>query len=281
MAHLTKVASLAASIIQQMPQVGRWQAKFLLHLFVLWLSIRGRHNFTHLARYSGRPESTYRQHFRRPFVDFLAFNIKLAGRVLGPRKALAFDPRYLPKRGKHTEGGGKFWSGVAGQVKPGLEIGGLAVVDLDRKTALQLLASQTIVGADDGLSLLDRYAASIVANRDQLLAVATLAVATHVVVDAYFAKKPFINRLCEAGFEVTTRLRKDARLRYLYRGKQERRPGRRKQYAGRVDGCVATRPGSLHAVRCRRAAQVGGLSRRGERASLEAQGASGLGSSTG
>lgn len=229
MAHLTKVTSLAASILQQMPEVGRWQTKFLLHLFVLWLSIRGRHNFVHLARYGKYGESTYRKNFGRTF-DFLSFNIELSERHLGPVKMLAFDPSYLPKSGGCTEGVYKFWSGVASMVKPGLEIGGLAVIDEETGTALHLLATQTIIDPDDGLTLLDRYAQSIIKHKTQLLGVSK-----YLAVDAYFAKKPFIDQLTQAGFSVITRLRKDVRLRYLYEGPHPQRRGPKKKYDGRVD----------------------------------------------
>ncbi|WP_420457939.1 hypothetical protein [Neolewinella sp.] len=55
-----------------MDEVPAWQHRFLVHVFVLWLSIRGRYNFTHLARYGGRVESTYRNNFRKSF-NWLAF----------------------------------------------------------------------------------------------------------------------------------------------------------------------------------------------------------------
>ena len=68
MTRLTKVATLAASILRQMPQIGKWQRKFLLHLFVLWLSIRGRHNFANLARYDIFGEGAYRNNSVVQFI---------------------------------------------------------------------------------------------------------------------------------------------------------------------------------------------------------------------
>lgn len=92
MTYPTKVETLAQQIMDKQPDVGRWQRKFLLHLFGLWLCLRGRYNFTHLARYGGgRQESTYRNNFAKSF-DWLAFNSELCRRYLSPELILAFDP---------------------------------------------------------------------------------------------------------------------------------------------------------------------------------------------
>ena len=40
-------------------------------------------------------------------------------------KALAIDPSYISKSGRHTPGLGYFWSGVAEKAKWGLEILGV------------------------------------------------------------------------------------------------------------------------------------------------------------
>ncbi len=55
----------------------------------------------------------------------------------------------------------------------------------------------------------------------------------YIVVDAYFSKDPFVNTMCEQGFEIISRLRSDANLNYLYQYKQKRR-GRLKRYDGKV-----------------------------------------------
>jgi hypothetical protein len=45
---------------------------------------------------------------------------------------LGFDLIYLDKSGKRTPGIGYFYSGTASKYKRGLEIGGIAEVDLDQ-----------------------------------------------------------------------------------------------------------------------------------------------------
>ena len=48
------------------------------------------------------------------------------------RKAIAIDPSYISKSGKRTPWIGYFWSGCAGQVKRGLEIMGIGLIDIDK-----------------------------------------------------------------------------------------------------------------------------------------------------
>ena len=227
MAHLTKVSSLAASILRQMPEVGRWQTKFMCHLFVLWLSIRGRYNFTHLARYGKFKESTYRQHFARYF-DWLGFNAHLVKRYLSTDRIIALDPCYISKSGKHSAGVGYFWSGAAGQVKWGQEFCGLAAVDLRDKTALHLLAVQSL--DFDVENPLDYYASVLILQAEHLRQISD-----YVVVDAYFSKATFIDPVTEAGFQVITRLRHDQVLYYRYDGPRRSGRGAPKQYDGRID----------------------------------------------
>ncbi|NJC24525.1 transposase [Neolewinella antarctica] len=228
MTRLTKVTALAASILQQMPQIGKWQRKFLLLLFPLWLSIRGRHNFANLARYSVYGEGAFRHNFAKPF-DWLTFNRLLCLRSLGPDRILAFDPSYLPKSGHYTEGVAKFWSGSARQVRPGLEISSIAAVDLADSTALHLEAFQTLPRGE-GQTLLDYYAEGILSRQRQLKLISS-----YLVADAYFSKQPFVDKLTKAGFKLVSRLRCDARMRYLYQGTPTGKRGRPQKYDGRVN----------------------------------------------
>ncbi len=210
-----------------MPEIGKWQRQFLLLLFPLWLSIRGRYNFANLARYGCYRERTYRNNFAKRF-DWLTFNRILCQQNLGGNTILAFDPSYIAKSGKHTDGVGKYWSGCAGQVKHGLEINGIAAVDVDTNTALHLTAFQTLPRRE-GQTLLDFYAEGIIKRKDELQKISRT-----VVADAYFSKAPFINKLTAADLDVVSRLRTDARMRYLYKGPPSSGRGRPKQYDGMV-----------------------------------------------
>ena len=231
------VRTLTEQILQKMPGLGRWQFKFILNLFPLLLAMRGRYNFSNMARWSEYQESTFRENYDRPF-DWLGFNSLLDKRFLSADLAIAFDPSFVPKSGKHTPGIGYFYSGCAGRELRGLELSGLAVVDQHDKTALHLEAVQT-VDLQAGETLLAFYARTIVSRREQLQQLSRL-----LVVDAYFSRQPFVNIMVQNGFQVITRLRKDVRLRYLYTGPDHRGKGRPKQFDGPVD------------VRCLRMDQV-------------------------
>lgn len=211
-----------------MSSIGRWQFKFMSNLLPLLLAMRGRYNFCNMARWSHYQESTFRENFSRSF-DWLAFNTHLAQQFLSDDLAVAFDPSYVPKSGKHTPGIGYFYSGCAGRELRGLELGGLAVIDQCDKAALHLEAVQT-VDLNEDESLLDFYARSICERAGPLQQLSRL-----LLVDAYFSKRPFIDTMRNAGFHVITRLRKDARLRYLYHGLRGKGRGRPKTYDGSID----------------------------------------------
>ncbi|MBK8501551.1 MAG: transposase [Saprospiraceae bacterium] len=199
-----------------------------------FLSIRGRINFLQLARYGKYHESTYRMGFERDF-DFLTFNILLVEQYCGANCIPGFDPTYLNKSGKHTPGIGYFYSGTAGKHKRGLEIAGIAVVDVDQNTAYHLEAIQTPSARkstlEDGQSIVDHYANIIVSRSAQLSKLSTI-----LAVDAYFTKRKFIDPICEkTDLNIVGRLREDANLRYLYNGRQTGSKGRPKQYAGKIN----------------------------------------------
>lgn len=222
------VKTLTAQILRKMSSIGSWQFKFMSNLFSLLLAMRGRYNFSNMARWSSAVESTFRDNYAKTFA-WLEFNRLLVEQYLSDDLAIAFDPSFVPKSGKHTPGLGYFYSGCAGRELRGLELSGIAVVDQKDKTALHLEAVQT-VGLQEDENLLSFYARTLTSRRQQLQQISTL-----LLVDAYFAKQPFIDAMIEAGFFVITRLRKDARLRYLYTGPKRRGRGRPKKYDGRID----------------------------------------------
>jgi hypothetical protein len=60
------------------------------------------------------------------------------------------------KSGKKTPGVGYFWSGCAGKTKWGLEIAGLAAIDIENHSAFHLEAVQT-VGLKEDETLVSHY----------------------------------------------------------------------------------------------------------------------------
>jgi hypothetical protein len=119
-------------------------------------------------------------------------------------------------------------SGCSQKVKRGLEIAGLAVVDVKNHTAFHYYATQTKL--EDTQNLLVYYANLLVNDVTNLLTVSK-----YVTVDAYFSKKTFIDPLCKNGLEVITRLRDDAVMFYAYTGLQKIGRGRKKQFDGKIN----------------------------------------------
>jgi hypothetical protein len=197
------------------------------------MGIRGRYNFLSMARYGTYSEQSYRNNFEKEF-DFMRFNLDLIARSCSSHRIIAFDPSYIPKSGKHTDHLGWFWSGTSGKALKGLEIGGLAVIDIDNNTAMSLEAIQTPSSKElkmEGKTLVDHYS-SLVIDRTGCLQT----ISNYLVVDGYFAKIRFIESVTlEAGLQVISKLRQDANLMYLYNGKQKSERGRPKKYEGKID----------------------------------------------
>ena len=211
-----------------MNNVNKWQYNFLLEVFQLFVSIKGRLNFLQLGRYGKRQEQHYRNQFDKPF-DFLSFNKHLIKEHCGKHLTIAFDPSYVSKSGKSTAGLGYFWSGVAGKTKWGLELSGISAIDIDNHTAFHLEAIQTPNDLQSE-SLLEHYTNTLVERKQSLLGISK-----YVVADAYFSKYGFVSSLSDNGFEIVSRLRDDADLKYKYLKEQPSGKGRPKKYEGKVD----------------------------------------------
>ena len=201
---------------------------------VLWhiLSIKGRINFLQPGRFSPLCEQTYRNQFEKQF-DFFTFNKQLINQVSSGETIIAFDPSYIPKAGKSTYGRGRYWSGVAGAAKWGLDICGFAVVDIVNNTALHLKAWQTPSAdqlAKKGLNLLSHYASLVTQNAEQFKAFST-----YLVADAYFSKRPFVKAVQSSGLEFISRLRDDSVLKYKFQGGPTGKRGAPGKFTGFFD----------------------------------------------
>ena len=204
----------------------------MIEIFMLYLSIPSRINFLQLGRYSLFGE----QHFRRQFetgFDFFSFNKALSAPWIGTRNAVAFDPSFIHKSGKQTPGIGYFWSGCAGRTLRGIEILGLSVIDADTRLSFHLEAVQTPPTnclQDNGLTLVDWYAAAIRKHIDQILSITR-----YVVADAYFSKKNFVEQILGCSLHLVSKLRDDADLSYLSNKPKTGKRGRPKKYEEKID----------------------------------------------
>lgn len=222
------VKTLTATILGNMPDIGKWQSNFLQENFDLQCKMRGRHNFLNMCRYSDFNEGTFHNNYGKDF-DFFGFNLLLSQEYSSTERICAFDPSYISKSGKHTPGVGYYWSGCAGHNKWGLEIGGFASVDIVNNTAMHLTADQTLSEGDYN-SLLAYYAALVCFHSENLKKVSK-----YLAVDAYFSRFPFVNEVCATGLEVISRLRDDADLLYPYLGSHPKRKGAKTKYVGKLD----------------------------------------------
>lgn len=118
----------------------------------------------------------------------------------------------------------KYWSGCAEQAKWGLEIGGLAVIDLDNHTAFNLEAVQTLIEDKHATRLTD-WDVSVLKEREETHS----SISKFFVADAWFPKKPFVDRITA----IDMHLRDNADLNYMYLGPPTSKRGRPSKYAGK------------------------------------------------
>jgi len=230
---LNKAESLINAIIAKIDNTTKPRQKFILHILILYMGLRGKYNFINMARYGSYTEQTYRNHMSKPF-DWAEFNKNLIQQHCSHELIVAFDPSYIRKSGKKTAHVGRFWSGKDQAVKLGLEIGSIAVVDIQNSTAFSLEAVQTpkISANESGESLVDHYANVII---DKVPIILSLNI-RHAAVDAFFAKKRFVDSITSRSpLEIVGRLRNDANLRYPFTGKQHKGRGRKRKYGDKVD----------------------------------------------
>ena len=205
---------------------NKWRKEFICEILCLFLSLPRRINFSTLERYSQSCEQRFRMQFAEPH-DWINFNVSMIKEVCSSNLAIAFDPCFLPKAGNKTPGVGWFWSGCACSVKRGIEIGGIAALDIDNHTAMHLEAIQTI--PSEGENLLAFYA-RVITQRAQELQNLSKA----VVVDAYFSKEPFVEALTSKSFTIVSKLRSNSVLRYLIAKQKTGKRGRPKTLGEKV-----------------------------------------------
>ena len=206
------------------------RTKFLTHVFVLFLSMRGRLNFANMARYGTYSEKSYRTHFEESFPFFM-FNLHLIQQVSSASRLIVADCTFLPKSGKTTPHIGKFWNGCVGKAMPGLELSTVAVVDIEKHTAFHLESLLTPGAHQDEESRIDFYVKQITDRATELKGLAD-----YLVYDGAAGKKKFVDGIVDhTELHLISKLRKDADLRYLYTGPRRSGPGRPKEYDGKIN----------------------------------------------
>lgn len=227
---------LVSDILMQLSGIRKSQKKFLVILFKTVFSMSGRVNFLNMSRYSTLSERTFRRHFSREF-DFLSFNSQAISRVYDASHdyILVSDASFIPKSGKETYGLGHFWNGIESRHAKGLEISSFALVDVSAKTAYTLKVDQVPPLAEGSeQSAIDFFVSQL---SDLKRAEFTFPLPRYLAVDGAYSKKKFVDGAALLGFEVISRLRKDANLRYLYHPPADapKKRGRPRKYDGKVD----------------------------------------------
>ena len=69
----TSGKSLMGAILEKMVGINKWQKVFFVEVILLFMTIKGKINFTQMGRYSSSPEVRFRNMFKRVF-DFVSFN---------------------------------------------------------------------------------------------------------------------------------------------------------------------------------------------------------------
>lgn len=224
---------LIHTILGKMQHINIWRQRFIGDILILFLSVKGRINFLQLARYGNQTEKSYRNQFEKCF-DYIGFNVENILANSSGNCIIGFDPTFISKSGKRTPGLGYFYNGCKGNYERGLELGSISGIDVNQNTAYHLEAVQSPAIPKkerelSGKSLIDHYADILIDRKVYLLKISKI-----LVVDAYFTKRKFLDKL-SPHMEVISRLRKDANLRYMYCGKPRRGKGRPKQYDKKVD----------------------------------------------
>ncbi len=209
---------ILAQIFARMFDTGKWSQSFLTKIFCVLYSMQGRANFENMSRYCRMDEKTFRRHYEK-FFDWLRFNsvlFELWGRTKGGIVLAALDCSFISKSGKSTYGLDKFWSGVLGKPKKGLEISVLALIDVCSASAWALDVTQTppCLSRSDkaGYSRVDFYIEQI------LDCLPCLKEVTYFVADGFYAKCKIIKILCDNNKHLITKLRPDSNLLLPFEG---------------------------------------------------------------
>jgi hypothetical protein len=188
-----------------------------------------------MARWSNVNEGTIHNWFKQE-LDLTSFNRSLIDEHGTGQYFTIFDPSFLPKSGKKTPGLGRFWSGQAGSVKRGIEIGCFAVGDLGHRTAFHLSASQTPSPAklkESGQTLTGHYVGLV---REQLAHIRHFG--NCLTADGYFGVMTFVQPVTEMGIVLISCLKSNYALFYAPLpddGKGKPKRGRPKKKDGRIN----------------------------------------------
>lgn len=181
--------------------------RILQTMFPLLLTLPRRNNIKEQSKWCEVDEGTLHNWHKRD-LGLEDFNRRLIDGHGSGEYVVLFDPSYLPKSGKNTPGLGRFWSGQAGAVKRGIEIGCFAVGDLGHHTAFHLGAELTPspdVLKARGENLMKHYVGLVEKRRDQIAHFGNV-----LACDGYFGVSTFVGPVCKMGITLISCLKSNA-----------------------------------------------------------------------
>ncbi|MCB9354877.1 MAG: transposase [Lewinellaceae bacterium] len=208
---MTGTRESLGAMIGELAGTAAVRRRILQTIFPLLLTLPQRNNFKQLARWGNRNEGTLHNWYRKE-LHLDLFNRSLIDKYSTGDCFVIFDPSYLPKSGKRTPCLGPFWSGQAGAVKRGLELGAFAVGDLGHHTAFHLSASLTPTAkelAKQGKTLMGHYVDLVRQQEGQIQHFGNL-----LVCDGYFGVQTFVEPILQMDICLISCLRSNAALYY-------------------------------------------------------------------
>ena len=222
-------------MIGDLSVTGAIRRRIIGSVLPLMLMLPRRVNFKQMAIWGGRNEGTYHNWFGKDLcLD--GFNRSLIdGHGTGDCFVI-FDPSFLPKSGKKSPGLGRFWSGQAGAVKRGMEVGCFAVGDLGHRSAFHLDAKLTPTAAElrkAGKTLMQHYVSQV-----EVQAAHIRHFGNCLAADGYFGVGTFVEPVAAMGICLISCLKSNAALFYAPPPQvagEKRKKGRPKKKDGKVD----------------------------------------------
>lgn len=223
--------------------ISKPRRKFFTELFEILPCVRGRFNFTNIARFSCYNECTLRRNYVQ-FFDWMKFQVLFYLLFVLPfweaqseetEVIASIDCSYVPQSGKKTYGIDYFWSGVANKTKKGLEISLICLTNVATGQSFSLNVRQTPPGLSasekDGKSYtrIDFYIEQILDCIIQLPQI------QYFVADGFYAKTKVLQAIVKANKHLVCKLRPDANLMYLFDREANPNAHGNKKYNGKVN----------------------------------------------
>ena len=233
------------AIFDRFDDINKSRRKFFTELFEVLACVRGRFNFTNIARFSYLDESTLRRNYAQ-FFDWMKFQVIFflvfvlpfweteseedEVEIIG-----SIDCSYIDKSGKKTYGIDRFWSGVANKTKKGLEVSLICLTNVATGQSFSLNVRQTPPGLSasekggEDYTRIDFYIEQI------MDCIVQLPLIQYYVADGFYAKTKVLQALAQVNKHLICKLRPDANLKYLFDREANPEAHGNRKYNGKVN----------------------------------------------